>query len=269
MSARVFGGCVPTLVLAPRYTPDSNRLWQAALAEGWNVQRLHSHQAPADLDVQDVVLYGEGLFVRVIADQLGLVLFEPPAAWLPDLPTEYRQRDVRLTTLADARSIRQPAFIKPALDKSFDARVYNSGAELPSNEYFDDAAPTLVSEPVRWEIEYRCFISGRQLRTLAPYVRDGETLNDGDEWQTSAPEDDEVAAFVSALLGDARVLLPPAVVVDVGKIAGRGWAVIEANPAWASGLYGNDAREVLRVVQKSLVRQSTLTPELQRWVLEG
>jgi hypothetical protein len=264
---------MPTLVLAPRYTQDSNRLWQAALtlaAQGWNVQRLHSHQAPPELIEQDVVLYGEGLFVRVIAEQLGLALFEPPAHWLSDLPAEHRLRDVHLTTLAEARSLSGKAFIKPALDKSFDARVYDSGAELPASEYFDDATPTLVSEPVMWEIEYRCFITDRQLRTLAPYVRNRETLtDDSGEWQTSAPEDDEAAAFINVLLADVRVSLPPAVVVDVGKIAGRGWAVIEANPAWASGLYGNDALAVLRVVQRSLIRQHDLPPEFRRWMLEG
>jgi hypothetical protein len=38
-------------------------------------------------------------------------------------------------------------------------------------------------------------------------------------------------------------------VVDVGRVAGRGWAVVEANPAWGSGLYGCDAARVLPVLR--------------------
>jgi hypothetical protein len=38
-------------------------------------------------------------------------------------------------------------------------------------------------------------------------------------------------ATIRALFGDVDVDLPPAVVVDVGRMAGRGRGVVEANPA--------------------------------------
>jgi hypothetical protein len=261
---------MPTLVLSPRYTDDSNALWQAALSESWSVQRLQSHHAPEWLISEDVVIYGEALFVRIIAQQLEIALFETPHSWLADLPPEYRLREVRLTTLAEARALQQETFIKPAADKSFDAKVYRTGAELPSAEYFDDNTPTLLSDPVEWEIEYRCFIAQNQLQTFAPYVRNGETLkDDSDQWQTSAPEDPEAAALIHLLLADEGVQLPPAIVLDIGRIKGKGWAVIEANPAWGSGIYGNQPAKVLHVLRESCAKSSHLTEALSSWVIEG
>jgi hypothetical protein len=43
------------------------------------------------------------------------------------------------------------------------------------------------------------------------------------------------------------------VVVDVGRMTGRGWGVVEANPAWASGLCGCDPAGVLPVLRRATV----------------
>lgn len=43
--------------------------------------------------------------------------------------------------------------------------------------------------------------------------------------------------------------LPRAAVIDVGVIAGRGWAVVEQNAAWGSGIYGCDPQQVLEVLR--------------------
>ena len=40
-------------------------------------------------------------------------------------------------------------------------------------------------------------------------------------------------------------MIPEAVVIDVGYIANSGWAVIESNAAFASGIYGCEAAKVL------------------------
>lgn len=32
---------MPTLLLPPRYTPDTNAVWQAAVAAGWQTERIH------------------------------------------------------------------------------------------------------------------------------------------------------------------------------------------------------------------------------------
>jgi hypothetical protein len=259
---------MPTLVLSPRYTPDSNVLWQAALRANWSVLRLQNHRAPDELKQQDVVIYGEALFVAIIADQLDLALLETPLDWLPSLPFAYRQRDVYLTTLKEARSITHPAFIKPAADKTFDAKVYESGAALPSPDWFDDATRVLVSEPVQWEIEFRSSIADCEVRTISPYSRYGELIeNEAGEWIATEVENHEADQLLDRILGDEAVAFPPAIVLDIGKISGRGWAVVEANPAWASGIYGNNPDQVLKALAKSCLKRADLPDDYHRWLI--
>jgi hypothetical protein len=45
--------------------------------------------------------------------------------------------------------------------------------------------------------------------------------------------------------------LPPAFVVDVGLVEDRGWAVVEFNPVWCSGLLGADPSAVLGVLERA------------------
>ena len=237
---------MPTLVLTPRQTDDAQALWRAAGRLGWRVERLTSWRVPDDLrGVPEPVLYLEALIGPTLAGQFGLRLLEPPDDWLSTLPEEYRRRAAHLTTFAEARRLTEPAFVKPPNSKSFPARVY-TGAELPDG-YADDA-PVLVQEVVRWEWEFRCFVLNRHLRTLSVYLRDGELQRTNDFTAT----DDELAeatAFVNRVLADERVNFPRACVLDEGVIAGRGWAAVELNAAWGSGLYGCDPAEVLEVLR--------------------
>src|SRR5438034_11023516 len=94
---------MPTLVLPPRYTPDSIALGGAAATAGWEVERLASWRVPDWLVGRDVVLYGEPLFAAVVAEPLGIALIEPTFGWLPSMALEYRQREVRQATLSSAR----------------------------------------------------------------------------------------------------------------------------------------------------------------------
>ncbi|REC41208.1 hypothetical protein DRF69_16010 [Chryseobacterium sp. 5_R23647] len=48
--------------------------------------------------------------------------------------------------------------------------------------------------------------------------------------------------------------LSKAIVLDFGIIKGKGWALIEANPAWCSGLYACDAEKVLEVIVESCIK---------------
>ncbi|MCC6739503.1 MAG: ATP-grasp domain-containing protein, partial [Planctomycetia bacterium] len=56
-------------------------------------------------------------------------------------------------------------------------------------------------------------------------------------------------AFASSILADPAVEVPRAAALDVGRIRGRGWAVVELNSAWAAGLYGCDPEAVLEVLR--------------------
>ncbi len=195
--------------------------------------------------VAEPVLYLEALFGPTLAEQFSKRLLEPPIDWLPRLPRDYRLREIELMTLGEARTTVRPAFIKPPNDKSFPAAVY-TGATLPA-EYPDDM-PVLVSEIVKWEKEFRCFILNRKLQTQSIYLREGQ-LQRENEFESSEGEDAEVIAYVEALLADPRVELQRTAVLDVGIITGKGWAVIEQNSAWGSGIYGCDPKAVLGVLR--------------------
>jgi hypothetical protein len=210
---------------------------------------------PDYLTGEEVVLYGEPLFAAAVAEGLGLSLLEPPPAWLAGLPPELTRRSVRFTTLAEARGLAGPAFIKPAEDKCFPAVVYVSGDRLPGEDVLPGATPVLVAGPVDWQVELRCFALDGEVLTLSPYWRDGRLAQtEAGSWP--APEEELRGAreFATVVLRDPRAALPPAVVLDVGVICGEGWAVVEANAAWGSGVYGCDPDQVLRVVQRACVR---------------
>jgi hypothetical protein len=241
---------MPTLILTPRYSEDSQALWRAATRLGWNVERLVNWRLSDELrQVIEPVLYLEVLMAETIAEQLGVHLLSAPADWLPTLPEEYRKRWIYLSTLGEARASGKTAFMKPPCDKSFPARVY-AAIDLPT-EYFDET-PVLVAELVQWEKEFRCFVLNRVLKTFSIYLRNGVLQAENDFAHTDT-EELEVRDFVTTLLADERVKIPSAAVIDIGVIQGRGWAVVEQNAAWGAGLYGCDPVQVLEVLQHAVV----------------
>jgi ATP-grasp domain, R2K clade family 2 len=259
---------VPVLLLPPRMTGGSQVLQLAALAQGWQVERLANWRPPAWLRDESLVFYGEPLFADVVAGPLGLALLEPSPDWLTLLPSHYLQRTVRSGTLAEARRCTTPAFIKPALDKCFQAGVYASGAALPDEvTMLPEMTSVLLSEPVTWEIEFRCFVLERTLSTMSAYLREGMLVEAEDgSWPASDEETTEAEHYIHSVLAEPAVHLPPAVVVDIGRIAGRGWAIIEANAAWGSGLYGCDPDYVLAVLRRASLKEDAVTADERAWV---
>ncbi len=221
-----------TLILSPRHTEDSQKLWRAALELGWEVVRVQGWRVEDLPPISEPVVYAETMLAMRLSERLGIQLDEPPVDWLPTLPDEYRGRAVKLSTLGAELTRTEPAFIKPPNDKSFAARVY-LGSDLPAD--FDPDMPVLVQEVVHFLSEFRCFVLDRRVAARSHY---------------SGEHDDEgLEGFVQTLLADPRVALPKATVVDVGRIENRGWAVIEQNAAWGAGIYECDALDVLPVLR--------------------
>ena len=242
---------MPTLLLSARQSDDAQLLWRACIATKWDVVRVHGWKVPA-LDPSEVAVYGEPLFARHIAQTLRLNLVEPPLDWLPRLSPRWRGRDVRLTSLADTRKVTDRAFIKPADEKCFDARVHSSGAELPAPGPLPEDFPVLVQEVVEWAIEFRCFVLDRKISAVSAYCRDGKLAKSEDGvWIASDAELNEATQFCESVLLDPSVALPDAVVLDVGIIRNRGWALVECNAAFASGIYGCDPVAVLPVLRRA------------------
>lgn len=261
---------MPTLILPPRYNCDTNAMAKAAVRAGWDTQRLMHWRVTPDLaDRGELVLYGEPLFAAVVADQLNLALIEPPFSWLADLPQPYRLRDVQLTTLGQARALDHRAFIKPADDKCFRAGVYERGRDLPAHEVLDEQIPVLVSEVVQWDAEFRCFALDRCVQTLSIYVRGGRVaLAEDGSWPAEEWELRPAGDFAQSVLDDPAVRVPPALALDVGRLADGRWAVIEANCAWGSGIYGCDPQCVLPVLQRASRRADQACSDDAPWIID-
>ncbi len=242
-----------TLILSPRFSEDSRLMRQAASRAGWTVTRLPGWRAAAAGPLAGTVaIYGEALFVEAIADQLGRPLVQPALDWLARLPAPLGRRALEYTTLGDARLRPGPVFIKPADSKCFPAQVYASGDALPRTAELPEDTPTLISEPVEWIVEFRCFVADRRVRAHSVYAREGALAQAEDgSWPCTDEEREAALSFAATLLADARVDVPDAVVLDVGLIRDRGWAAVELNPAWGSGLYGCDPTAALEVIAKT------------------
>lgn len=254
-----------TLILAPKLSQDSLLLERSAASLGWSVTRT---LRPPD-DVTQATVYGEIAFCDVIADALGLSLLETPDDWLPNLPHSCLGRRVQLIKHHELRGVRSRQFFKPANDKVFHAGVYANGAYVPYRQ-IDPNAPVLVSDVVTFEAEVRCYILDRTVITASIYK--------GLEWETTAEFEDkilqEALVWMQQFLANPEVQLPSAIVVDVGFIPEWGWAVVEANQAYASGVYaggynsreskGADPQKVLLTVERSA--SSQVSEEDRRWL---
>jgi len=129
-----------------------------------------------------------------------------------------------------------------------------------------DDLPVLVAEPVQWEIEFRGFVLERRLVALSPYLRAGQLVEDEEgHWIATDEEEQAARAYYAELLADPDLDLAPAIVVDVGRIARRGWAIIETNGAWGAGLYGCDPAAVLPVLKRATQISATLPDSERRW----
>ncbi len=224
---------MPTLVLSPRHTDDSTALWRAAIKAGWDIVRAQGWQLPKG--IESPVIYGETMFVDWAAEELGVTLMEPAASWLPLMPWRLRLRQVWIGTLGQARAATAPVFVKPPERKSFAAVVHRPGEILAPG--FDDGETALMSGVVAFEAEIRCWVLDGRAVASAQY-RGGQC-------------DHGIARGIAE--ESSRYGAPAAVVIDVGRLNTGEWAVVEANPASSSGIYGADPEAVLTVVERATI----------------
>jgi hypothetical protein len=256
------------LILAPRVTDDSVAVWRAAREAGWQTQRLANWRVPDEIRSWsgDFAIYAEPLFAEAVTDQLGLALIEPPIDWLAKLPRELRHREVALTTLSDARMHTAPQFVKPADGKVFEPKVYTTGEGLPSVDQIGDIT-VLLSEPVTFVNEVRCFVLEGEVLSASPYWRNDALAQAADgSWPFEGTEEADALAFAKQVLMHPEVSSPPAFVLDVGLTQEHGWAVIEGNPSWGAGLYGCNASAALQTGRRAIRRRRDISAEDLRWV---
>lgn len=236
-----------TLILSPRYTSDTQALWQAVVKrDDWTVHRAYRYEVP--WDIENPCVYGEMQFCDIIATKLGLNLLEPPDHFLESLPEKFTKRKVELRAHSSLWQVKERKFIKPANDKVFVAGVYEKGEHVP-RRYIDPSCPVIVSDVVEFEVEYRCYLLDREVKTLSCYEWPGALHQENPDHRQ------EVLAFMADLLEEDDLCLPSACVVDVGLIPEEGWAVIEANQAYASGIYHEaDAEALLPIIARAASR---------------
>ncbi|GAA2654034.1 MULTISPECIES: ATP-grasp domain-containing protein [Streptomyces] len=246
------------LLLAPRASDTRRRLSEAAAGRGLRAVTAEGWSAPDGAQgAGRTHLYGGPLLADTVARELDVAALEPPADWLARLPLALTGRRVEAVTLAEARRLRRPAFVKPPTDKFFPARIYPDGSRLPGPDAFDDDLPVLVSDIVRFDREYRLFV-------LDGAVHDGSRYAVGPRLDPLPLDLDpgaaEARAFAADLLAAAEGSLPSAAVVDIGPLADGGWAAVEANPAWSSGGYACDPERVLDVVLRAAGPRAETAP---------
>jgi hypothetical protein len=166
--------------------------------------------------------------------------------------------------LRDAVAIKDPCFLKPALGKSFDAGVRTGQGLVVEATRLPPSLLVHASEVVEWEIEYRCFMKDGEVATLAPYRR-GDVRFASYTSPLRGPRDEADAAAEFARSVSKSVPCPRAFVLDVGIIKGKGWAVIEPNECWGSGVYGCTAAKVLEVLLAAVIQKCKATAKERRW----
>jgi len=231
-------------------------LQMAAESLGWEVYPAeYSWRLPDELIASGKVgvPYGSQTFCEVIAQQMGWTLLFNSFDWLAKLPEPYVQRKIEFMTLGEAMKLTEKKFIKPADDKLFEAKVYEPGTLIP-HETVPLDTPSLVSDIVSFDLEYRCFVEMNRVRTWSNYIchehlADPKFFDMIDTSENIMPHE-----YVQDMLWDEEGLLDVetvACVIDVGRIPGKGYAIIETNPAWASGLYGCDPVSALKVMAQA------------------
>lgn len=227
----------------------------AAKELGWEVYSTeNSWRLPEELIVSGKhgVPYGSQLFCETIAQQMDWTLHQNSFDWLARLPKEYTKRQVDFMTLGEAKQLKDTKFIKPADDKVFPAKIYSPG-ELNPPEVVSLDTPTLVSEVVHFDLEYRMCATPSRVYTWSNYIFH-ENVADPRYWSVIDANERMPDEFVQDLLYDlldTDIVTVPSV-IDVGRIPGKGLAVVETNPIWASGVYGCDPMRMLKVMAQAV-----------------
>jgi hypothetical protein len=254
-----------TLIISSWQVPAVEGLAKAAAEAGWVVKDWDKR--PRRAPRGDVLYYGGVGLVEEAVATYRFALLEPPLDLLAYIGPDLRKRQVGFGAFGAVGDQKRPTFLKPAspIRKVFDAGVYRSLTQII--ERYDVPAETLVlySEVVEWLVEYRCWILEGEVVATSPYISFGRV--GWTPWSATSPVEPpptEVIDFCGTLADEDG--LPPAFVVDVGFIEGRGWAVVEFNPVWCSSVLGSDPQGVLRALERSCCRTDRLAPTDKPWV---
>lgn len=238
------------IALSPIYTEDSNNLKKASIISPYELNRFNAKwNVPEEFRDDVIAVYGEDIYAEIVAEQCNLTLTKPKDNWLAEISEEFTKRKIsygKLKEFVDEENI----FIKCSDFKSFKAGVFDKVTDIKGFDTLDFDSKVFTSEVVEWELEVRCFVLKNEIKTHSSYWR-----NDSfDTNPLSETEQYDMFEFFKNFIQQYSETLPKAIVLDFGIIKGKGWTLIEANPAWCSGLYDCDAEKALEVIVKSCVK---------------
>lgn len=159
---------------------------------------------------------------------------------LVNLPIEYTKRKIELLKARDVvRPLTQAAFYKCPGIKWIESRVYDVGQSFECKP--DDWI--YKQEPIELTREVRCFVLDGEIVT-ASYYRNTNKEFEPHEF-INIPQD--LRDLARNVFNAAK--WPHGVVFDFGILEKtREWLFIEANEAWASGLYDCDPDKCFDVI---------------------
>jgi hypothetical protein len=237
------------LVMPHRMHPDYTYLYTQAMSNHWRVERWPIRKPYPALQ-GNVIYYGDPLISAILKEETGYNLVEPAWDWLATVPYPYVDRLVRATTLQElpgrTKGWPGPWFIKPAQDKIFEATVFNSIDEYELNCGHPLDTKIIISEPRQFTQEWRFWIGDRKIKGFSLYAIDGKGFKN--QWQWEPHEQLAPIAFMEKILDCKAIGLLPSQVVDIG-LTKDGWAIVETNEAYASGIYGAAAWAVLNTLE--------------------
>lgn len=233
------------------YTEDSNNLKRASLNSPYELSRFNAKwNVPEEFRSDVIAVYGEDIYAEIVAEQCSLTLTKPDDNWLSKISEKFTKRKISYGQLKDFVH-EENIFIKCSDFKSFKAGVFDKVTNIKGFNTLDLKSTVFTSEVVEWELEVRCFVLNNEIKTYSSYWR-----NDAfDTNPLSETEHKDLFEFFNSFMKQYAKTLPKAIVLDFGIIEGKGWALIEANPAWCSGLYDCDAEKALEVVVESCIKK--------------
>ncbi|KFF21042.1 ATP-grasp domain-containing protein [Chryseobacterium sp. JM1] len=239
------------IALSPMYTEDSNNLKKASIHSPYELNRFNAKwNVPEEFREDVIAVYGEDIYAEIVADQCGLTLMKPDDNWLSLISEEFTKRKISYGQMKDYID-QENMFIKCSDFKSFKAGVYQKVTDIKGFDTVDLNSTVFTSEVVEWLLEVRCFVLHGEIKTYSSYWRnDAFDMN-----PLSEREENDMSVFFDLFIRKYASTLPPAIVLDFGSIKEKGWALIEANPAWCSGLYACNAEKVLEVIVESCVKR--------------
>ncbi|WP_284464286.1 ATP-grasp domain-containing protein [Chryseobacterium sp.] len=238
------------IALSPIYTEDSNNLKKASLNSPYELNRFNAKwNVPEEFRADVIAVYGEDIYSEIVAEQCNLTLTKPDDNWLAGISEKFTKRKISYTQLKNVVH-KENIFIKCSDFKSFKAGVFDKVTDIKGFDSLDLNSTVFTSEVVEWELEVRCFVLNNEIKTHSTYWRN----NSFNTNLLSETERNGMFEFFKSFIKQYSSTLPNAIVLDFGIIKEKGWALIEANPAWCSGLYACDAEKALEVIVESCIK---------------